>query len=95
MIGQQEQERQSKNASSHSCPHSRFKSLQFNNWNAKNEMAQIISKPKQTWLEQVLIKLCCWMHIAQKRSMTLNFFYSISICVHICIYHIENMTTFH
>ena len=56
-------------------------------------MARIISKPKQTWQEQVLIKLCYWMCIAQKQSITPNFFYSmISIRVQICIYHIGNMT---
>ena len=41
-------------------------------------------------------ELCCWMRIAQKQSMTPNFFYSmISIRVQICIYHIGNMTAFH
>ena len=95
-IWQRERERQSKNARSRSYPRSRFKSLRCNNWKAKDEMAWIISKPKQTWQEQVLIKLCCWMHTAQKQSMTPNFFFSmISIRVQICIYHIRNMTTFH
>ena len=42
----EQQECQSKNA--HSYPHSRFKSLQCNKWNAEDEMVQIISKPKQT-----------------------------------------------
>ena len=42
----EQQECQSKNA--HSYPHSRFKSLQCSNWNAEDEMVQIISKPKQT-----------------------------------------------
>ena len=95
-IGQREWERQSKSARSRSRPRSRFKSLRCNSWNAKDEMARIISKPKQTWQEQVLIKLCCWMRIAQKQSMTPNFFFSmISIRVQICIYHIGNMTAFH
>ena len=90
----EQREHQSKNT--RTCPHSRFKSLQCNNWNSKDEMAQIISKPKQTWQEQVLIKLCCWMRIAQKQSMTSNFFYSmISIRVQICIFHIGNMAAFH
>ena len=95
-IGQREWERQSKTARSRYRPCSRFNSLRCNNWNAKDEMPRIISKAKQTWQEQVLIKLCCWMRIAQKQSMTRNFFYSmISIRVQICIYHIGNMTAFH
>ena len=62
----------------------------------QDKITRIISKPKQTWQEQVLIKLCCWMPIAQKQSMTPNFFYSmISLCVQICIYHIGNMTDFY
>ena len=88
-------ERQSKNAYFRSRHRSRFKSLRCNNWNAKNEMARIISKSKQTWQEQVLIKLCCWMCIAQKQSVTSNLFYSMSIRVQICNYHIGNMTAFH
>ena len=48
----------------------------------QDKITRIISKPKQTWQEQVLIKLCCWMSIAQKQSMTPNFFYyMISPCV--------------
>ena len=90
----EQREHQSKNT--RTCPHSRFKSLQCNNWNSKDEMAQIISKPKQTWQEQVLIKLCCWLRIAQKQSKTRILFYSmISICVQICIYHIGFMTASH
>ena len=47
----------------------------------QDKITRIISKPKQTWQEQVLIKLCCWMSIAQKQSMTPNFFYyMISLC---------------
>ena len=58
-------------------------------------MARIISKPKHTWQEQVLIKLRCWMRIAQKQSMKPNFFYSmILIRVQICIYHIGNNDRF-
>ena len=95
-IGQRERERQSKNARSRSRSNSRFKSLWCNNWNTKDEMALIISKPKQTWQKQVLIKLCCWVRIAQKQPLTPNFFHSmLSIRVQICIYHIGNMTSFH
>ena len=45
-IGQRERERQSKSARSRPRPRSRFKSLRSNNWNTKDEMARIISKPK-------------------------------------------------
>ena len=94
-IGPRERERQSENAYFGSRHRSRFKSLRCNNWNAKNEMARIISKSKQTWQEQVLIELCCWMCIAQKQSVTSNLFYFMSIRVQICNYHIGNMTAFH
>ena len=95
-IGQRERERQSKNARCRSRPRSRFKSLRCNNSNGKEEMARIISKLKQTWQEQVLIKLCYWIRISQNQSMTSNFFFSmISIRVQICICHIGNMIAFH
>ena len=46
--GPRERERHSKNAYFGSRHRSRFKSLRCNNWNAKNEMARIISKSAST-----------------------------------------------
>ena len=69
----EQREHQSKNT--RTCPHSRFKSLQCNNWNSKDEMAQIISKPKQTWQEQVLIKLCCWLKSNQRHGFCFTLWY--------------------